>query len=62
MTNNKKKESKGVIISCVGGLFTIIGVALISIGGFKLLSYISLILGVILAAYGVLIMEKMKNN
>ena len=55
---NKKKENNGSLISSIGVLFTIIGMTLLAIKSSAILYLSFTIVGVILAAYGVLVILK----
>tara|TARA_B110001450_G_C17630223_1_gene484881 strand:+ start:593 stop:781 length:189 start_codon:yes stop_codon:yes gene_type:complete len=54
----KKKENKGSLISSIGVFFTIIGMTLLAIKSSAILYLSFTIVGVILAAYGVLVILK----
>lgn len=55
---NNKNESKGSILSSVGGLFVIIGIVAMTMKSSNFIIFPSLIIGIILAAYGVVTMSK----
>ncbi|QCX39557.1 hypothetical protein FF125_14320 [Aureibaculum algae] len=55
---DKKKENKGSLISSIGGLFTIIGMTLLTLKSSAIFYLSFTILGVVLAAYGVFVMLK----
>lgn len=55
---NKKRENKGSFISSVGGLFTIIGMTLLTIQSSAIWYLSFTVLGVIITAYGVFVMFK----
>ena len=61
MTNNKN-ENKGSLISSVGGLFIIIGIVSMTMKSSNLIIFSCLIIGIILAAYGVIAMGKSKKS
>lgn len=54
----KKKENKGSLISSIGVFFTIIGMTLLAIKSSAILYLSFTIVGVILAAYGLLVILK----
>jgi hypothetical protein len=55
---DKKKENRGSLISSIGVLFTIIGMTLLVMKSSALLYLSCTIIGVILAASGVVVMLK----
>ena len=62
---DKNKENKGSLISSVGGLFTIIGMTLLTMESSAIWYLSFTILGVVFAAYGVFVMfkaGKIENN
>ena len=61
MTNNKN-ENKGSLISSVGGLFIIIGIVSMTMKSSNLIIFSCLIIGIILAAYGIIVMGKSKKS
>jgi len=59
---DKKKENNGSLISSIGGLFTIIGMTLLAMKSSAILYLFCVIIGLILAAYGVFLMLKKLDN
>jgi hypothetical protein len=59
---DKKKGNNGSLISSIGGLFTIIGMTLLTMKSSAILYLSCTIIGLFLAAYGVFLMLKKLDN
>ena len=58
MNNNNKLDDKGMIITSIGGLCTILSLTVIEVGAWKIAVAI---IGVLLAAIGIIVMAKQNN-